>query len=207
MEHVAAVVAWSLAVLIGVLIGYLTGYAKKKGENRAIHEDINKLVEQVRVVTTTTKEIEAKISGELWDRQKRWELKRDLLLDGIKATQTVVDKAVKFYATSETVNQQPEQNTPAQLGMVLEVSTALWDAMNDFERASLLIELVCGQELKKALSDFNLFVRDLVNVINHGDVAVASHMVRQFSTKRDSALTTIREELSPRAPAASPEQQ
>lgn len=207
MEHVAAVVAWSLAVLIGVLIGYLTGYAKKKGENRAIHEDINKLVEQVRVVTTTTKEIEAKISGELWDRQKRWELKRDLLLDGIKATQTVVDKAVKFYATSETVNRQPEQNTPAQLGMVLEVSTALWDAMNDFERASLLIELVCGQELKKALSDFNLFVRDLVNVINHGDVAVASHMVRQFSTKRDSALTTIREELSPRAPAASPEQQ
>jgi len=36
--------------------------SKKKGENLATHEDLDKLVVQVRAVTTTTKEIEAKIS-------------------------------------------------------------------------------------------------------------------------------------------------
>ncbi len=48
--------------------GYFKAYGAKKGENRAMQEDIRKL-------TTATKEIEAKISNEMWDRQKRWELR------------------------------------------------------------------------------------------------------------------------------------
>jgi hypothetical protein len=69
----------TLTTLLGILVGYLTGYAKKKGENRAIHEDLGKLTDQVAAVTKTAKEIEAKISSDLWDRQKRWELKREVL--------------------------------------------------------------------------------------------------------------------------------
>jgi hypothetical protein len=72
---------------------YLGGYLKKKGENLATHEDVDKLKEQVRVVTTTTKEIEAKISNEVWDRQKRWELKRDVLFEGTKRL-SEVDEAL-----------------------------------------------------------------------------------------------------------------
>jgi len=39
--------------------------------NLATHEDIDKLVEQVSTVAKTTKEIKAKISNEVWDRQKQ----------------------------------------------------------------------------------------------------------------------------------------
>lgn len=63
---------------------YLGSYLKKKGENLARREDIEGLVEQVSAVTKATKEIEAKISSNVWDRQKQWELKRDLLLDAVK---------------------------------------------------------------------------------------------------------------------------
>jgi hypothetical protein len=42
---------------------YFGGYLKKKGVNLATHEDIDKVLDQVRAVTTTTKEIEAKISN------------------------------------------------------------------------------------------------------------------------------------------------
>lgn len=63
---------------------YLGSYLKKKGENLATREDIEGLVEQVSAVTKATKEIEAKISSDVWDRQKQWELKRDLLLDAVK---------------------------------------------------------------------------------------------------------------------------
>jgi hypothetical protein len=75
------IILTALATLVSAFAGsYLAGYLKQKGENLATHEDIDKLVDQVAAVTTTTKKIEAEISSDVWDRQKRWELKRDTLL-------------------------------------------------------------------------------------------------------------------------------
>jgi hypothetical protein len=62
----AGFVTVALAVGIGA---YLRSYLRKKGENLATHEDINKLVDQVSAVTTVAKQIEAKISNEMWQRQ------------------------------------------------------------------------------------------------------------------------------------------
>ncbi len=44
------------------IASYLGSYLKKKGENLATHEDINKLVDQVSAVTAATKQIEARIT-------------------------------------------------------------------------------------------------------------------------------------------------
>jgi hypothetical protein len=52
---------------------YLGSYLKKKGENLATHEDVDKLVAQVAAVTETTKQIESKISHDVWERQRKWE--------------------------------------------------------------------------------------------------------------------------------------
>jgi hypothetical protein len=68
MEKLLIPALWVLTVLAGGFIGFMAAYLKKKGENLATHEDITKLVDQVRAVTTATKEIEAKISTEVWDR-------------------------------------------------------------------------------------------------------------------------------------------
>ena len=65
-------IAWGLTTLVTAFVGsYLAGYLKKKGENLATHEDIDKLVEQVAAVTTASKKIEAQISDSVWNRQKR----------------------------------------------------------------------------------------------------------------------------------------
>ena len=56
---------------------YLGAYLKRKGENLATKEDIGEL-------TKTTEEIKAKISDDVWDRQKQWELKRDVVFDAIR---------------------------------------------------------------------------------------------------------------------------
>lgn len=53
---------------------YLGSYLKKKGENLATHEDIDKLIDQVAAVTTTTKKIEANISTEMWQRERKSDL-------------------------------------------------------------------------------------------------------------------------------------
>jgi predicted alpha/beta-fold hydrolase len=74
-DSIENVIVWLVVTLGGSFGGsYLGAYFKKKGENLATHEDIDKLVEQVGAVTKTTKEIEAKISDEVWDRQRKREL-------------------------------------------------------------------------------------------------------------------------------------
>ena len=69
------------ALLIG---SFWRPYLTKKAENWTTHEDMDKLVEQMQAVTQTTKEIEAKISGDLWDRQRRWEMRKDAIFDALK---------------------------------------------------------------------------------------------------------------------------
>jgi hypothetical protein len=59
-----------VASWVGAFFG---SYLKKKGENLATHEDIDKLKDQVAAVTTTTKQIEAAISNEMWRRERKAE--------------------------------------------------------------------------------------------------------------------------------------
>jgi len=64
-----------LTTVLGSWLGtYIGSYLKKKGENLATHEDIDKLVDQVAAVTTTTKEIESKISNAMWRRERKSDL-------------------------------------------------------------------------------------------------------------------------------------
>src|SRR5215469_15981793 len=74
MEHLA----WAaLAAIASGFGGYFGAYLKKKGENLAVKEDIEGLKLQTAELTKTAKEIEAKISDEIWNRQRHWELTRD----------------------------------------------------------------------------------------------------------------------------------
>jgi hypothetical protein len=91
---------WMLATICffsGGVGAYLGSYLRKKGENLATHEDIDKLVEQVSAVTKATKEIETKISSDVWDRQKQWELKREILFDATKRLSEIENKLLSLH--------------------------------------------------------------------------------------------------------------
>ena len=75
-EEVRSVILILLASGIGAFVG---SYLRKKGEHRAIHEDLDKIVEQLRQTTKATEEIKAQISGDLWVRQRRRELQLEIL--------------------------------------------------------------------------------------------------------------------------------
>jgi len=62
----------------------------------------------VAVVTRTTQEIEARISNEVWDRQKRWELKREVLLD---ATKRIAELDQALTALNAIVRMEEEVTT------------------------------------------------------------------------------------------------
>jgi hypothetical protein len=82
---IAPYINTALSFAAGAWAGpYLGGYARKKGENLATHEDIGKVTKQVAAVTTTTEQIKTEISDESWGRQRRWELKREVLIEASK---------------------------------------------------------------------------------------------------------------------------
>jgi hypothetical protein len=75
-----------LTTLLSAFVGsYLAGYLKKKGESLATHEDFQAVLAELQETTRATKQIEAKISDEMWDRQKRWELRKEIFLEMLRA--------------------------------------------------------------------------------------------------------------------------
>jgi hypothetical protein len=65
------------ALVLGIWKPWGSAYAGEKGKNFARKEDLNEILAEVRAVTVTQKEIEAKLAGELWNRQMVWNQKRD----------------------------------------------------------------------------------------------------------------------------------
>ncbi len=62
--HTIAIVVLNTLVLM-IWKPWAKGYAGEKGKNLARTEDLDRIVAEVRAVTITQKEIEAKISGDM----------------------------------------------------------------------------------------------------------------------------------------------
>jgi hypothetical protein len=188
------VIVWLVVTLVGSFGGsYLGAYFKKKGENLATHEDIDKLVEQVSAVTKTTKEIEAKISDEVWDRQRKWEVKRDVLLDAMKKFGVLPRALSSLHAVYREA---------APLGVVNERRIRdgeKWSAaIGEFDASTFLVELVCGGgEVVKAMREFSLFGRECSMKLMAGetDPDALQEWTREVATKFISATNAARKEL------------
>jgi hypothetical protein len=182
------VIVWLVVTLLGSFGGsYLGAYFKKKGENLATHEDIDKLVAQVSVVTQTTKEIEAKISDEVWDRQRKWELKRDLLLDAMKKLGPLPEQLSALHAVYHG----------AQFGDESRIrESQKWDDLvREFDSAIFLAHLVSGPEMWEALRDFSVFGRKTSMTLKGGGHDTSEEWSREAATKFISATEAARKEL------------
>jgi hypothetical protein len=97
----------SLVSLLSAGIGaYFGAYLKKKGENLATHEDFNDLKKQTGELTQATKEIEAKISDELWAGQRQWEMKRDAAVGTLESYQRFRDASGRFVSADDEYNKK-----------------------------------------------------------------------------------------------------
>ncbi len=148
LPEIEKLILWALTTLGSAFLGsYLGAYLKKKGENLATHEDIDKLVEQVSAVTTTTKMIEAKISDDVWRRQKHWELKRDVLFELMRKLRATNDALLHLRTVfAKALQNQAPQNQA-------EASRKWLAAIGEFEEATLLLDAVCGRELSATCND------------------------------------------------------
>jgi hypothetical protein len=188
-----------LSLLTGMLIGavgaYFSGYSKKKGENLATKEDIQNLAAQTALLTQTAMEIEAKITDKVWDRQKRWELKRDQILLASERAAAVKNTLVSLQGTCETELKAKAQGQPARTGRLAEVANDWGLAADDLERTTLTVSLVCGTELFNALSSFMILTRKIAMEIMAGDGGAFSKQSNQLGTQYVAITKAMRKEL------------
>ena len=118
---------WGIPFLSFLTAGvgaYIGSYLKKRAENLATKDDFDDLKSQTAALTQTTKEIEAKIDDQVWDRQRQWELTRDGAIKLIEAqgvleeANTAVELAADPYASITALEAARKQWGAAQQGVL-----------------------------------------------------------------------------------------
>jgi hypothetical protein len=182
---------------------YLTGYATKKGENHATHEDIDKLVDQVKAVTEATKKIEAEISSGIWDRQKRWEMKREVLFEAAKKI-SEIDVAMLRNSIVLKEDRAKHKQWETQAASIEE--QLIWGeaknerlmgwikASSEFDVSRAFVLIVCSKEAAQAFGELGAFITALAAQMIQNPDAYDSSRPELFK-KILLAQKAIRQEL------------
>jgi len=175
--------------------GYLGSYLQKKGENLATREDIDGLVEQMSAVTKATEEIKAKISSDVWDRQKQWELKRDITFEAAKTIGAAKDALARMHAVYTTEKLNEPEGKPARNDVRAEVYGAFNDAADELEAAAFLMAIACGPKIVNTVNEFVLFVRQMGVDIAAGKPEVFLQKKGEFVEKYLAIAIAIKREV------------
>lgn len=62
---------------------YLSSYLKKKGESKALREDFNGVLNELKKSTQAAEEIKSRISHLSWQEQKGWEIKKQFYFEAV----------------------------------------------------------------------------------------------------------------------------
>ena len=195
MQDTLRWVIWGLGILVTGLGGFLAGYLKKKGENLARKEDLDDLISEVHAVTTTTKKIEAEISTAVWDQQKRWEMKREVLFEAARRLGAVNDALISLNSAYQAFRQREQRGEPVSLDAKAQAGVKWMDDSSKFEETILLIAIVCGKELKDACDSFHMCFRQIAAGIFREDAEIYFKSAPEFVTKSNAVTTAIRKEL------------
>ena len=193
MEHYI----WLALTTIGAwFAAYFGAYFSKKGENRAIHEDIDKLVDQVRAVTQTTKEIEAKISNEVWDRQKQWELKREVLFEATKRLAELNDGLLALDTLYQVQKKENKHDDPSWV-VIRHNGVMEWKRVaKNFEETLQLVHVACTIQTIRVFAEVSRKTTAIAaDITSKNDTEIYKASLTEIERLRAAARMAIRKEL------------
>lgn len=133
----------SAAIVFG-LKKYLGSYLEEKGKNLATHEDIMKLVDQVR----ETERVKAEITDNVWDRQQRWTAKHALYRELLEALNDVLQAAV----TRDGFARFPPSN-PDEIKDANKIFVSSWSSLHALKRVA---RITIGEDSFKILENLTI---------------------------------------------------
>jgi hypothetical protein len=178
-----------LSAGIGAFIG---AYLKKKGENFATHEDLNKMVEQMAAITERTKSIEAKISSEVWDKQKHWEMKREVLFEAAKRVAEIHDALANFGSARKLAQELGGEKMEKILADVTERWVKASAAMDE---TLLFLSVACEQETIDVCNAFQKIATNIATGIAKSEPNAFAEGKIVFHVSLSATQNAIRREL------------
>jgi len=138
-------------------------YLKKRAESLATRKDIGVLTKEVEA-------IKAKISEGVWNRQKRWELKREVLLEATEKLAEVVE-ALRMLSVSN-----PDR--------VTERLQAWHRTSLDLARTQERVAIVCRKETYDRLHGFRLLGNEMALKLETGERLTFEELEARVSAAR-----------------------
>lgn len=171
---------------------YLGAYLRKKGENLATHEDIERLLDQVRKVTTTTEQIKAEISSDVWDRQRQWELKREMIIEVSKAISDVEEGLLTLGSVTRVMKSDDDEWKQPFYD-----ATQKWrKASATFDTARFLVTIVCNKEAANAVHEYGKFATQMAaDLTRTKDAKVYDDRGKDLGLRYEQARRALRSEL------------
>jgi hypothetical protein len=196
MADIQVALVWlGLNFVVSGFGAYCGSYLKLKGKNFSTHEDINKLVDQVCGVAKATNEIEAKISSEGWDKQKRWELKREVLFEATKRVGEIEELLNTLNSILQVELKEPKEGNLAWMEMKIGNNKKWSKAAAHFDETKLFVGVTCGKETKEAFDDYGKLARELVMAINKRTADAYQKHFPELTVKYFAVRTAVRNEL------------
>ncbi|WP_058186695.1 hypothetical protein [Terracidiphilus gabretensis] len=182
----------AISLIAAGIGGYFGAYLKQKGENLATKEDIAQ-------ITRAQEEIKAKISDDIWDRQKQWELKRDVVFDVIRALADF-DMAVNRFgdAFMTPTGVLTEDASLYLKGMRAKALKESVDCGSAYQRAHTVADLAIHGALSRATSDYLQYANNLLVGIQKGTVQYDSEARLQLAKLHNAIIISARRELGVR---------
>jgi hypothetical protein len=192
----------ALMYMLGLLgRSFLPAYMQEKGKNLATKEDIQELAKQTAILTQAAKEIEARISMGVWTQQQRWAVQKTTLLESLKELATadtcLYELVYTFRDTKDHSQDRAERRE--------EANKKYADAVNNFRRTQLAMEIVCGAAIGTRFREIdNIFGRTL-HAAKRGDFGeIWDGLCLELLAAKKHLGDTIRKQLEfdPQGPAA-----
>ncbi len=182
--------------MVSAFVGsYVGSYFKRKGENLATKEDFNDLKEQTRQLTQATKEIEAKISDAVWDRQRKWEIKKEVLFDATRGLVDFNNALIGLSSIDQAKKTHPHIPAAIWLEQENQVMKLCSEAGNGLQRITLLLSVTVGREVLSTFSKTDNILKDMSTMMGSGDFDGARALIEPMRSNRNELIGQIRTEL------------
>jgi hypothetical protein len=195
---------WALGTAVFSGIGaYVGAYLKEKNKTLASEEDLAKVLNEVRAIAITTKKMEAEISSEMWVRQKRWELKREILLQATRRLRDLEDGLFSFDSVLQLESKEQKEGQPGWIE-AKEAKFEKWsNASSGFDDTRLLVNMICQPETIAAFEEFGMLMNEVATKISPGkDVAIYTSSLPLREKKQAEVRAAVRKELGIDAPTS-----
>src|SRR5712691_1923628 len=149
MEPVSILVLVPIVSLAGGWVGaYFGAYFREKGKNLATREDLDR-------ITRVTEEIRTQMSGDLWVRQRRWEVKLETYRTLLRQISEIGFILLQHRAIDQAQARLAREGKPADNeleAMNRQFNERIDSAFEELRNAGAIAPLVVSAESERALA-------------------------------------------------------